>query len=571
MNETVTPSRAALGRLEDYMFRLRSIEYVQSYNREQVKQQLTLSYTLMIVTNGEVNLLVNHQHAEMNRDSVYLGLPEDTYGIADVSEGLEMYVFHFELFQYRNDSTHGVMPVSDVQLFHPKGKVMINAHHGLAAKCEELYRTWNKKEKRELFRCQIDFQEIIYYIHKYQLQEAITSSSAMEQAKQFIEEHYATALSIEQLAQMTKLSPKYFVDLFKRKYGRSAMEYAAELRMKEAKRLMMQADLKLREIAHRVGYSDEFYFSRKFKKEIGVSPSVYMNYRRRRVVVYQSELIGYMIALQVVPYAAPLHPKWTEYYYQAYRDEIPVHLSAYRYNRDWPSNMSLLQQHSADLIIAIDNVEEQELRSLERAAPNLCLVQTQLNWREQLIYMANQLGESWQAEKWLLEYENQVQVVKKQLHEIISQETIVCLRMIHNQLYIYCNQGMADLLYHDLKLVPAYKGKANTYDISVTLEQIYSLNPDHILMLVRQDTETLEYWARLQNDAQWQVITAVHRKRVHLLPSDPWREYSAHAQLRMLNQIGSLLSADHPSHFRILSMDASRTALYTLDNDNHYQ
>ena len=129
---------------------------------------------------------------------------------------------------------------------------------------------------------------------------------------------------------------------------------------------------------------------------------------------------------------------------------------------------------------------------------------------------------------------------------------------------------MADLLYHELKLTPAYKEKG-TYDIPITLEQLYILNPDHIMMLVRQDTETLEQWTQLQSNSQWQVITAVHRKRVHLLPSDPWREYSAYAQLRMLNQIIPLLSADHPSHFRILSMDASRTALYTLDNDNHYQ
>ena len=434
MKETVTPDCSVKGRLEDYMFRLRSIEYVHSFNSEQVKQQLALSYSLIIVTNGEAYMLINHRHLEMYRDSVYLAIPGETYGVVNASEGLEMYIFHYEMYQYGNESEQGVRSVSDAQLFHPKGKVMINAHHGLAAMCEELYRAWNNKEKREIFRCQIDFQEIIYYIHKYQNLEKITSSSAVEQAKQYIEEHYATSLSIEQLAQMTKLSPKYFVDLFKRKYGRSAMEYAAELRMKEAKRLMLQADLKLRDIAHRVGYSDEFYFSRKFKKEIGVAPSVYMNQRRRRVAVYQSELIGYMIVLQVVPYAAPLHPKWTEYYYQAYRDEIPIHLSAYRYNRDWQSNVSLLQQHSADVIIAIDNLEEQELQSLEGVAPDLCLLQGQLNWKDQLRHIAQQLGESWQAEKWLLEYEHHVQGVKKQLQEIIPQETIVCLRMIHDQL-----------------------------------------------------------------------------------------------------------------------------------------
>ena len=308
--------------LDDYMYRLRSVEHIQGFSKEmQIKQQLLLSYSLFVVTSGEVELILDHQHAEMDRHSVYVGLPENTYGAAVSSAGLEMYIFHFDVYQYRGDDTSSLQQIKDAQLFWPQGKIVVNPLNGLAAMCEELYRRWNHKEKREIFRCQIDFQEILHYIYRFQLHTATNSISALEQAKQYIEDHYTESLLIEQLAQVAKLSPKYFVDLFKKRYGKSAMEYVAELRLQEAKRLMAQSDAKLREIAHRVGYADEFYFSRKFKKEIGVAPTQYMNHRRRKLVTYQSGLIGHLIALNIIPYAAPLHPKWSENYYRDYRNE----------------------------------------------------------------------------------------------------------------------------------------------------------------------------------------------------------------------------------------------------------
>lgn len=565
MDDVITNNGLDSCTLDDYIYRLRSVEYVQGFSGEQLKQQLVLSYSLIVVTSGVLQLVLDHQQAELDCHAIYISLPDNTYGAIFSSEGLEMYIFYFDVFQHIADDgdCNFLQPIKDAQLFRTQGKIMLNPLNGLAAMCEEVHRKWNRKEKREIFRSQIDFQEILFYIYRFQIQGATSSFSALEAAKQYIEEHYTESLLIEQLAQLAKLSPNYFVDLFKKKYGKSTMEYVSELRLQEAKRLMAQPDVKLRDIAHRVGYADEFYFSRKFKKEIGVTPTVYMNGRRRRLVAYQTGVIGYMIALNIMPYAAPLHPKWTEYYYRDYRDEIPIHLSAYRYNMDWKLNINQLQHLSADTIIAVDDLEDSEHRLLEKMATNLYLIQKTMNWREQLQFFAKELGETWQAEKWLKAYEHKLEEAKKRLHQVIYQDTFVGLRMVNNQLCLYCNNGMASVLYEDLGLAPAYQCDTPIYDKQITLEEIERMNPDHILMLVRQDRDTLENWIQLQNDPKWQAITAVHRKRVHIISSDPWREYSAHAQLRMLEQITRLLEVDSPSHFRILSMDESKYSLYT--------
>jgi ABC-type Fe3+-hydroxamate transport system substrate-binding protein len=72
------------------------------------------------------------------------------------------------------------------------------------------------------------------------------------------------------------------------------------------------------------------------------------------------------------------------------------------------------------------------------------------------------------------------------------------------------------------------------------------LPADHLLMLIRQEYDTLGEWRKLQNDPQWMKIPAVQRHHVHVLSSDPWREDSAYAQLRMLRQILQLLPANRP-------------------------
>lgn len=151
----------------------------------------------------------------------------------------------------------------------------------MSAKCSRLFLLSEQGEQSIGFRAQLDFQELPYDLRARSLHRPRDTNSALEQAKQYIEAHYTEALTVEQLAQSADFSAKYFVDLYKKKYGKSALEYAAELRIGQAKRLMAESGVKLRDIAHRVGYADEFYFSRKFKKMIGMPPAVYMKSRRR--------------------------------------------------------------------------------------------------------------------------------------------------------------------------------------------------------------------------------------------------------------------------------------------------
>ncbi|MGG4036377.1 AraC family transcriptional regulator [Paenibacillus cisolokensis] len=556
MLDKVESDGRGIGKLDQYMYRLRSVEYVQGISGERLDQRLASAYSLVIVTNGHVRLELDHVEATLDGHSVYFGMPGQTFGTAECNADLEMYIVHFDVYlpgQVGSESENlsGFQPAMDVELFPRQCKIDTGSEPNLPAICRELYNRWIRPCSRDRFRSQIEFQKLLLHIELYRMQQTTGTTHAMASAKRYIEEHFREPITAGLLAGRLGLSPKYFAELFHKMYGKSVTSYVTELRLREAKRLMLHSRFKLRDIAHRVGYADEFYFSRKFKKEIGVSPTSYMNSRRRKLVAYRPWIIGHLLALNVMPYAAPLHPKWTESYYRDYRHEIPIHLSAYRYNQDWRMNVVKLGRLAVDLIVTTDDLEEQEKRALGQIAPLLCLPRKETNWREQLQYLAAELGETWQAGKWLEAYEHKARDARKRLQPYVGGKTFVGLRMVGNRLYLHCNGGMADVLYRDLGLSPACRSETPTYDRLIAVEEIDRLNADYMLMLIRRDNDTLAHWTKLQNDPQWQAISAVQRKRVYELPSDPWREYSAHAMLRMLEYAEQLLTADHPSLIRI--------------------
>ena len=90
--------------------------------------------------------------------------------------------------------------------------------------------------------------------------------------KTHIAQHYKEELTLEGLASLVYLSPTYLSKLFKRETGENLSTYMQTIRIDAAKTLLRTTPLKTYEVAERVGISDPVYFSRIFKKVVGVKP-----------------------------------------------------------------------------------------------------------------------------------------------------------------------------------------------------------------------------------------------------------------------------------------------------------
>ncbi len=94
----------------------------------------------------------------------------------------------------------------------------------------------------------------------------------------YLNENYASKISLDQLAKNVFMSPSYICKLFKQEIGESPINYLIRLRMEKARELLLtQTSYSIKKIACLVGYEDIYQFSKLFKKYYGVAPSYYRN------------------------------------------------------------------------------------------------------------------------------------------------------------------------------------------------------------------------------------------------------------------------------------------------------
>ncbi|WZL73019.1 helix-turn-helix domain-containing protein [Clostridiaceae bacterium 35-E11] len=97
----------------------------------------------------------------------------------------------------------------------------------------------------------------------------------MYRAATYMEKYFTIDLKLEEVAEVCNLSQYHFSRLFKNFYGKTFVQYLTELRMDKACKLLKETDLTITEITEKVGYKEIGYFSRIFKKNIGISPKQY--------------------------------------------------------------------------------------------------------------------------------------------------------------------------------------------------------------------------------------------------------------------------------------------------------
>ncbi len=101
---------------------------------------------------------------------------------------------------------------------------------------------------------------------------------SIHEALNYIQNHYNdSSLSIEIVASTVCLSTSYFSTIFKNETGTTFTDYLIQLRMKHAKELLSNTNLKMYEISSLVGYDNAAYFSVAFKRYWGHSPSKFQN------------------------------------------------------------------------------------------------------------------------------------------------------------------------------------------------------------------------------------------------------------------------------------------------------
>ncbi len=124
-------------------------------------------------------------------------------------------------------------------------------------------RRFDYREEKESFKPQ-DYSD-----------DAYQGNDLIEQITAYIREHYVEDIALQDIAGFLGYSDVYFCKLFKQNFGKNFITFLNEYRMNKAKELLSNPLINIKDVGQKVGYRDANYFTRLFKRMVGVTPSEY--------------------------------------------------------------------------------------------------------------------------------------------------------------------------------------------------------------------------------------------------------------------------------------------------------
>lgn len=232
-----------------------------------------LDYQLLYVASGKAHFFFGKEEQIVTAGHMVLYLPrQEQHYEYYAKDKPEVYWVHFTGGQVKNILSHFEIPTT--------GNVF---YSGAPSAYQELF----KEMIRELQTCRVGFEELLemylrqlfLLIQRVRIEQKPTVNTfiqeEMEYALHYFREHWNESIVIEDYAQTRGMSVSWFLRNFKQTTNTSPMQFILTLRINNAVHLLESTNYNVTEIGAIVGYDNPLYFSRIFKKQIGVSPSDY--------------------------------------------------------------------------------------------------------------------------------------------------------------------------------------------------------------------------------------------------------------------------------------------------------
>lgn len=130
---------------------------------------------------------------------------------------------------------------------------------------------------------------LLYYIKEYfwedynPLYDGNRKSQIVKSFKQMLEKHYRdlgsskvdTIYRVQDYAHAQQLNPSYLSTVIKTKTGKSIQSWIADKTTLLAKSMLQNSEASIKEITYKLGFSETAHFSNYFKKQTGISPTMY--------------------------------------------------------------------------------------------------------------------------------------------------------------------------------------------------------------------------------------------------------------------------------------------------------
>lgn len=196
-----------------------------------------------------------------------------------------------EAYDYFGILMELIAPFNDLAKRNYIVEILFLSAHVMRSDNPDIMKKFNPLGKaKELMECKgselIDwaFKQFIYITGIVKTQNSIDySNKIVRLTRKYLEVHYTEDISLEDVASQANVSPQYFSKLIKKNTGFNFIDWLSMMRVKKAKELFNTTNLSIKEVCYMIGYKDPNYFSRIFKKRVGMTPSEYIKNSNLRI------------------------------------------------------------------------------------------------------------------------------------------------------------------------------------------------------------------------------------------------------------------------------------------------
>lgn len=299
----------------------------------------------------------------------------------------------------------------------------------------------------------------------------------VERTKQHMLDRYSEPADMEQFARLSGASSSRFYELFRRQTGLSPHKFMTTVRLNESLRLLASSRIPVMDVAHSVGYADELYFSRLFKKHMGMSPTEYAACAQKRIVM-PPVFVGDISVLGIMPELV-LERGWSE---------VP----------DTRPYIEQIIASNPELILT-SPISDELSETLSAIAPVVSLAWKEKSWRDRLLQLSEVLGISTVAQRWLDFYDSKAENARFHVRRTLGETPYLLASTFGVRFRVYgkLTSKIKDLVYDDLQVTaPGVAGEIGMLE-PATFDEIAQINSDNVLFFA-PDSWTDDKCAKLE-------------------------------------------------------------------------
>lgn len=248
-----------------------SEKYPSKFNKTRTIQH----HELLFFTGGKGSITIGKRRYPVRKGMLFYICPDILHSIEfDNAETLGFFSVHFSYVHITFSNNEWAIS-DEMKMLSLCPAQELKDFYQLEDIFKKLVDTWNAKLPGYEFIAKTFLQQLFIAIYQNTRKQNPNYSISLkiEKAIQYMHQNINHKVTLPELSELVHLSSFYLSRVFKETTGCSVIGYFNKMKVDKAKELLIEGDKKVKEVARTLGFADEFYFSRMFKKAEGVSPS----------------------------------------------------------------------------------------------------------------------------------------------------------------------------------------------------------------------------------------------------------------------------------------------------------